>query len=78
MTDLTKPVRRVARNVIHTHGIRPDVVVTLYPGGVLGLREHGRRKEYSIPLDAVLTLAIRREVEETRRLKGTTRRRGAR
>lgn len=66
MTDLTKPVRRVARGVIRTHGLRPSVVITLYPGGVIGIREHGRRKEYQIPAESVLTLAITREAARLR------------
>lgn len=75
MTDLTKPIRRVARGVIRTHGLRPSIVITLYPGGVIGLREFGRRREYQVPAEAVLTLAITREAERIRREKRAARKR---
>ena len=78
MTDLSKPVRRVARGVVQTHGLRPDVVVTLYPGGVLGIRELKRRKEWTIPLEAVLTLAIRKEADRVRLEKKAAKRNGSR
>ena len=44
----------------------PDIsglVVTLYPGGLIGLREGTHCKEYIIPLSIVMMLAIRRDHE---------------
>ena len=43
MTTLRKPVSRSARCHV-PHGINPTIVITLYPGGLIGLRESGRRK----------------------------------
>lgn len=68
MTDLHKPVKRIARGVA-PHGFTPDVVVTLYPNGHIGLREARRRKEYLIPIAAVLTMAVKRDVAEARRAR---------
>jgi hypothetical protein len=75
MTDLTKPIRRIARNAVSTHGLSADLVVTLYPGGILGLREPRRRQEWTIPLEAVLTLAIQRDADAQRAAKRITRKR---
>ncbi len=66
MTRLTRITRRTV-DIPRMPGLAPSVVVTLYPDGTLGLRELRRRKEYFIPVTTVLTLAIRREVEATKR-----------
>ncbi len=39
------PTRRVAR-VRVPHGVRPEIVISVYPGGQIGLRELGRQDEY--------------------------------
>jgi len=50
MTDLNKAVtRRTRANV--PHGVKPEIVVTLYPGGTIGLRETGRRRKHEYCLD---------------------------
>ncbi len=68
MTDLKRMVRRVARG-IGPRGFKPDIVMTIYPGGVLGLRESGRRKEYQLGVGELLVLAVKRDVELTRRTR---------
>jgi hypothetical protein len=58
MTQLQKPVtRRTAVQV--PHGIRPVLAVTLYPGGILSLREHGRRREYQVNLGTLYARLVR-------------------
>ena len=47
-TLVSKPVRRKVRIAGMPHGIRPDLVIALYPGGIIGLREVGRRREYQV------------------------------
>lgn len=42
-TDLTAPLTRVIRGCRVTHNINPDLVLTVRPGGVLQIRELGRR-----------------------------------
>lgn len=64
MTDLRKPVRRVARNCKVPHGMSPDIVVSLYPGGIIGLREARRRKEYQVAAVAVYTRLVLAEMRE--------------
>lgn len=58
MTRLLKPVKRT------TETSRADLVVTLYPGAVIGLRQKRCRKEYTLPLITVFRLAI--EAEQAR------------
>ncbi len=66
MTALTKPVSRRAR-VRVPHGVRPEIIVTLYPGGELGLRESGRptRTEQRLDLGTLYVLAIKSAVRRS-------------
>ena len=70
MTDLKKPVRRSTHAVV-PYGVSPRIVVTLYPGGFIGLREHKRRREYQLGLGSLYVQAVgaeaRREREEKKR-----------
>lgn len=74
MTDLTKPVRRSTAARV-PHGVTPRLIVTIYPGGLLGLREHRRRKEYHLDLGTLYVQAIRQEVAEAKRERNSRRRR---
>ena len=57
MTRLSKPVtRRTSWNA--PHGVNPEVVITLYPGGVIGLREARRRKEVQVNASTLYTRAL--------------------
>lgn len=50
MTDLrTVLVRRTRADV--PHGVKPEIVVTLYPNATLGLKESGRRRASEVCLD---------------------------
>ena len=69
MTDLKKVVRRVARNAMSVRGFNPDLVVTLYPHNLLGLREARRRKEYTIPLATIMVMAVQRDINERRKAR---------
>jgi hypothetical protein len=51
MTTLSKIVSRLA-SVSVPHGVKPEIVITLYPGGTIGLRESGRRKATEVYIDA--------------------------
>lgn len=55
MTKLQKAVRRTADVG------RETLVITLYPGAVLGMRRSRTRKEYTISLQTCYTLAILQE-----------------
>ncbi len=57
MTALNKAVSRKTRASV-PHGVQSELVVTLYPGGTIGLRENGRRKSSEVCVD-VGTLYVR-------------------
>lgn len=64
MTALTKIIRRLVQiEVISGH--RRAMILSLYPGGVIGLREKGRRKELTLPL---LTIYMRAAEAEAQRI----------
>ena len=69
MTTLTKPLRRTTPWQA-PHGVARSVVITLYPGGIIGLREHRRRKEVQL---SAATLYARALVEERRNTVRRTR-----
>lgn len=69
MTHLGKPLRRTC-SWAAPHGVAPAVVITLYPGGTIGLRELRRRKEVLLSAATLYThalLAERRLVKKARR-----------
>jgi hypothetical protein len=45
MTTLSKPVQRTATVPNMPHRFKDRLVITLYPGAVLGVREIGHRSE---------------------------------
>jgi hypothetical protein len=65
MTDLRKPVTR------RTNLPRGRFAVTLYPDGMIGFREHGRRKEYRLPLALVFLRAVEASIPPKRARKAT-------
>jgi len=67
MTRLKKPVRRIIEERrSHTIG---QLVLTLYPGGDLGIRELGRRKEIRLDTGKLYVAAIMQEKYLKRRKK---------
>ncbi len=74
MTDLLKSVsRRTYASV--PHGVKPQIVVTLYPGGTIGLRESGRRKsaEYCLDIGRLYVSAVQNKLAVERMRKGKKR-----
>ncbi len=72
-TRCHKPTRRVVRAQV-PFGCNPDIIITLYPSGVIGLREARRRREYvvgvgSIYQNAVLAAARAEAVERKKARK---------
>ena len=58
MTALTtKPVKRV----VAVDSGRVEMVVTIYPHGVLGVREKGSRHEYTISIMTCYCMAVKSE-----------------
>lgn len=64
MTKATKPIRRVFAGMTNR-----DVVVTLYPNNIIGLRLKRSRKEYTFPLVRVFRLAVEAEHEAEKAAK---------
>lgn len=73
MTLLTKPVTR-STPWSAPHGVARSVVITLYPGGIIGLREHRRRKEVKMDAATLYTRALLAEQRMAR--TGHLRRKG--
>ncbi len=69
MTALTKPVTRRTENEIRDRGKRRPLVITLYLGGVIGLRPAKTRQEEIIGIEAVYDLAVKMRVAQERREK---------
>lgn len=59
MTPLTKPVTRRAEATIREAGKSRRLVVTLYPGGTIGLRPERTRREETISLEAAWWQALK-------------------
>lgn len=57
MTKLTKPVRRTTHANV-PYGVTPQIVVTLYPGGIIGLREQRHRREYTLGIGTLYVQAM--------------------
>ena len=71
-TELKKPLRRgITSNV--PHGVNPKIIVTLYPHGVIGLRESRRRREYMLGLGTIYVQAVAAAAREERIAKRAAR-----
>ena len=64
MTDLERKVTRRAKSAYGRPGKR--LVVGLFPGDLIGLREERGRTWFYLPLGTVYTLAVRAEVDRKR------------
>lgn len=72
MTQLSKPISRVS-NTQSNHGRL--LCIEIRPGSIdlIVIREKGRRKGYSVPLEKVFQLGARLEADEQRRIKAAKR-----
>lgn len=52
MTTLNKPVTRKAKTTPAAHGVRAELVISLHPGGIIGIREAGRRSKSEVCFEA--------------------------
>jgi hypothetical protein len=62
MTDLNRRVRRVTSTTVRYRGKPKRLVVTLYPGDIIGVRPEKTRQEETTTLAAVYGLAIKQRV----------------
>ncbi len=71
MTALRKPVQREVSGLL-----REDLIVSLYPGGVIGIRAKRTRREYQLRLVTVYRQAIEAAHAQARLEKHEARRAG--
>lgn len=62
MTDATKPVTRRTPAAVRDAGRTRRLVVTIHPNGTLGLRPERTRREETITLEAIYSLAVKQRV----------------
>jgi hypothetical protein len=62
MTAVHRPVRRSVENIDRGR----DAILTIYPGGALGIRLKRHRREWTISVAAVYRMAVQRELENER------------
>jgi len=76
MTRLTSSVHRVARVREVPHGVNDELVITLYPGGTIGIRELRRSMATEKQFDAgqLYSAAVIRDALAARRKKRAGRR----
>jgi hypothetical protein len=75
MTMLHKPVTRHTETLVRDGAKRRNLVVTLYPGGVIGLRPSKTRREELLTLEVAYALAVRQRVAKERAEKKARRQR---
>jgi hypothetical protein len=68
MTRLAKPLKR-RTTWVGPWGVTQEVVITLYPGGVIGLREARRRKEVQLNAATLYVNALLAEARAARKRK---------
>lgn len=73
MTALTKAVTRKTETTVRDRGKRRALVITLYPGGVVGLRPAKTRHEEIVSVEAVYDLAVRMRVAKEKAEKRSRR-----
>lgn len=68
MTKLLKPVKRSTEARHMPHGFKNELVITLYPGGIVGVRENRKRGEVTFDLGDLYARSLVRAAM-TRRLR---------
>jgi len=58
-TECTKPVRRKMNHTERYRGKQRPMIVSIHPGGYIGLRLEGTRQMETIPIGAVYYVAIK-------------------
>ena len=68
MTNVTKPIRRSVSGVERGR----DVILTLYPGGVIGFRVKRHKREWTLSVMSAYRMAVQRELnlEQSEKRKG--------
>ena len=69
MTAIHKPLKRSVENIDRGR----DAVLTLYPGGALGVRLKRHKREWFISVRAVYQMAVQHEIDRERAEKRAAR-----
>jgi hypothetical protein len=69
MTDLLKSVKRRTNSTVRDEGKVRRLVITLYPGGVIGLRPEKTRREELLSVEAACATAVKIRVAQERTQK---------
>jgi hypothetical protein len=72
MTKLIKPVKRTSTVAGMPHGFKDRLVITLYPGAVLGVRESGSRSELHLNIGEWYARTLVNEALKTKGKRDTT------
>lgn len=75
-TVLKKPVRRKTVQEIRDRSKYRAMIVTLYPGGFMGIRLAKTRREETIPIENVYESAVKARVSRERMEKMNEKRKG--
>ena len=74
MTDTTKPVKRRTIAMVRDQGRMRPLVVTIHPNGTLSLRPERTRREETVTLEAIYSMAVKARVALERAEKKRKRR----
>jgi hypothetical protein len=68
MTELNKPIARKAITRPAAYGVRAELVIALHPGGIIGIREVGRRSKSEVCFEAseLYVEGVRRRIAKER------------
>lgn len=66
MTKLSKPVSRMSEATVRDSGKLKRLVITIYPNDTVGLRPEKTRREETVTLGAVYSLAVKQRVNAER------------
>ena len=68
MTTLNKPVARRAVTRPAAYGVRAELVISIHPGGIIGIREVGRRSKSEVCFEAaeLYVDGVRRRIAKER------------
>lgn len=69
MPATARPVRRTVR-IRHRHGVSDRLVVTLFPDGILSLREYRRPQDTEVLVDVGLIYSQQKILQAMRRNGG--------
>lgn len=69
MTDLQKRLSRRTNSTVRDGGKERRIVITLYPGGLIGLRPEKTRREELLTVEAAWSTAVKLRVSKERRVK---------